>query len=145
MTLEYFRKHIHLVLPSSLLYYLHPEAHTCICPHSHLRGWGCSEWVNREAAGCVCRPEAQPQLQDEGESEECLICQGDNLNSAVALLWAGNQWEGAGMDTVPVSAGCAWVSMFRSKCPHRCYFWFIFVLVFWLNISHSLLNYFSFV
>lgn len=48
------------------------------------------------------------------------MCEGDDLNSAFALLWAGNQGERAGVDTVPVSAGCVLVCVNwkRRFLPH---------------------------
>lgn len=39
------------------------------------------------------------------------MCEGDNLNRAVALLWAGNQGERAGVVTVPASAVCVCVCL----------------------------------
>lgn len=51
------------------------------------------------------------QLQQQ-EFEECLMCEGDNLNCVVALLWAGNQGERAGVVTVPASAVCVCVCLF---------------------------------
>lgn len=94
----------------------------CCCCYAAMGGLcvSCeSKWSCLSDGTSTSAPGLQP------ESEECLICEGDLLISAVALLWAGNQGETAAVDTVPVTAGCACmrecvrVWLRSGKVPHK--------------------------